>query len=148
MTLLSQNQIYNINSIFGSNRHLQTHAMKKILFLFCLLSAQASQAEWAEIYEDDDTVYFLDASSKNEAQRPRIAVLRNFKVATASGDQSARLLYEADCNKKELRLMSGVYLKKSMGGGEVSGMINSNGWMNPETRPVHQKIYAALCPAG
>lgn len=122
--------------------------MKKILFLFSLLCAQTSQAEWVEIYEDDDTVYFMDAATKNEAQRPRIAVLRNFKVAKASGDQSARLLYEADCDKKTLRLMSGVYLKKSMGNGEVSGMINSNGWMNPATRPVHQKIFAALCPAG
>jgi hypothetical protein len=122
--------------------------MKKILFLLLLTCAQVSQAEWTEIYQDDDTVYFLDAASKNEAQKPRIAVLRNFKVARTSGDQSARLLYEADCDKKALRLLSGVYLKKSMGSGEVSGMINSNGWMNPETRPVHQKIFAALCPAG
>lgn len=121
--------------------------MKQILFFFFLLCAQASQAEWTEIDEDDDTVYFLDKSTRNDAQRPRVAVLRNFKTTKASGDQSARLLYEADCDKKALRLLSGVYLKKNMGDGEVSGMINSNGWINPETRPVHQKIYAALCPA-
>ena len=70
--------------------------MKKILFIFSLLCAQASQAEWTEIHEDEDTIYFMDASTKNEAQRPRIAVLRNFKIIRASGDQSARLLYEAD----------------------------------------------------
>jgi hypothetical protein len=121
--------------------------MKKILILALLVCAHASHAEWTEIYEDDDIVYFLDAATKNTAQKPRIAVLRNFKTATASGDQSARLMYEADCDKKVIRLISGVYLKKSMGSGEVSGMINSNGWLNPETRPVHQKIYASLCPA-
>jgi hypothetical protein len=121
--------------------------MKKILILTLLMCAHASHAEWMEIYEDDDIVYFLDAETKNNAQKPRIAVVRNFKTATASGDQSARLMYEADCDKKALRLLSGVYLKKSMGSGEVSGMINSNGWLNPETRPVHRKIYASLCPA-
>lgn len=120
--------------------------MKKILILALLIYAHVSHAEWVEIYEDDDIVYFIDVTTKNKAQKPRIAVLRNFKTTTASGDQSARLMYEADCDKKVIRLISGVYLKKSMGSGEVSGMINSNGWFSPETRPVHQKIYASLCP--
>jgi|GEM_PF-3880331 len=60
---------------------------------------------------------------------------------------SARLLYEANSENKTLRLLSGVYVKKSMGRGAVSGMIRSNGWVHLETRPVHQKMYAALCQA-
>lgn len=119
--------------------------MKSCIFLMFLLTTDLACAEWTALDEDNEIIYFIDLSTKNTAQRPRISVLREFKQATASGDQSARLLYEADCEKNLLRLMSGVYLKKSMGTGEVSGMINSNGWMKPAARPILQKIYTTLC---
>ena len=119
--------------------------MKSWFFLMFLLISDLAWAEWTALDEDNEIIYFIDLSTKNIAQRPRISVLREFKKTTAAGDQSARLLYEADCEKNLLRLMSGVYLKKSMGTGEVSGMINSNGWMKPEARPILQKIYVSLC---
>ncbi len=119
--------------------------MKALVSIFFLLTAGSACAEWTALHEDNDIIYFIDLSTKNIAQRPRISVLREFKQATVNGDQSAKILYEADCEKNLLRLMSGVYLKKSMGNGEVSGMINSNGWMQPAARPILQKIYTALC---
>lgn len=122
--------------------------MKKIISLLFLLTASSTYADWTALHEDNEIIYFIDLSTKNSAQRPRISVLREFKQATANGDQSAKVLYEADCEKNLLRLMSGVYLKKSMGNGEVSGMINSNGWMNPATRPILKKIYTTLCGDG
>lgn len=82
---------------------------------------------------------------KSSTTPPRINVLRDFKIPKPSGDQSAKLLYEANCEKNLIRLMSGIYLKKKMGTGKVSGMINSNGWINPQSRPVLEKIHAALC---
>ena len=121
--------------------------MKGLVSILFLLTAGSACAEWTNLHEDNDIIYFIDLSTKNIAQRPRISVLREFKQATVNGDRSAKILYEADCEKNLLRLMSGVYLKKSMGNGEVSGMINSNGWMQPAARPMLQKIYTALCAA-
>ena len=116
-----------------------------LTLLTFLLSSQPCFADWTPIYDDEDTFYFIDLSTKNQAQRPRINVLRDFKTPKPSGDQSAKLLYEADCEKNLIRLMSGIYLTKKIGTGEVSGMINSNGWMNPQSRPVLEKIHTALC---
>lgn len=121
--------------------------MKALVSIFFLLTVGSACAEWTALHEDNGIIYFIDLSTKNIAQRPRISVLREFKQATVNGDQSAKILYEADCEKNLLRLMSGIYLKKSMGNGEVSGMINSNGWMQPAARPILQKIYTTLCGA-
>ncbi len=129
-------------------KYLSVRRYQKLKFfavLLCLLLADTAWAEWSLLHEDEEILYFVDPSSKNALQRPRIAILREFRRPDAAGNHSARLLYEADCENKQLRLMSGVYLKKSMGNGEVSGMINSNGWMNPANRPVLQKIYVSLC---
>ena len=103
-------------------------------------------AEWTEFYADEDIVYYVNPESRKELKYPRINILRDFKSPTQSGDQSAKLLYEADCENKKIRLSNGVYLKKSMGNGEVSGMINSNGWQDPNARIVLNKIYLLLCP--
>jgi hypothetical protein len=104
-----------------------------------------SFAEWTEFHTDEEITYYVNPESRKEMKNPRINILRNFKTPTQNGDQSARLLYEADCENKKLRLSNGIYLKKSMGNGEVSGMINSNGWQDPTTRVVLNKIFNLLC---
>ncbi len=104
-----------------------------------------SFAEWIEFHADDEITYYVNPESRKDMKNPRINILRDFKIPTQNGDQSARLLYEADCENKKLRLSNGVYLKKSMGSGEVSGMINSNGWQDPTTRVVLNKIFNLLC---
>lgn len=102
-------------------------------------------AEWTAFHADSDIDYYYDLNTRLSGPKPRISALRSFKQPTAHGDQSARLLYEADCENKKIRMMSGVYSKNKTGDGEVSGMINSNGWMNPSSRVVLEKLFAALC---
>jgi hypothetical protein len=102
-------------------------------------------AEWTEFHADSDIQYYYDLNTRLSGPKPRISALRSFKQPTAHGDQSARLLYEADCENQKIRLMSGVYSKNKTGDGEVSGMINSNGWMNPSSRVVLEKIFSVLC---
>ena len=110
-----------------------------------ILIPSTSFAEWTEFHADDEITYYVNPESRKEMKNPRINILRDFKTPTQNGDQSARLLYEADCENKKLRLSNGIYLKKSMGNGEVSGMINSNGWQDPTTRVVLNKIFNLLC---
>jgi hypothetical protein len=117
--------------------------LRTLLFLSCLPCL--CQAEWVEIHADESTQYYYDLSTRLSGNKPRISALRSFRQPTAHGDQSARLLYEADCANKKIRLMSGVYTKNKTGDGEVSGMINSNGWMDPSSRIVLEKLFAALC---
>ena len=114
-----------------------------LLFLSGLTSL--CLAEWTEIHADQDTQHYIDLSTRLGGNKPRISALRSFRQPTAHGDQSTRLLYEADCANKKIRLMSGVYTKNKTGDGEVSGMINSNGWMDPSSRIVLEKLFAALC---
>ena len=116
-----------------------------ICLLFLTGLPSLCQAEWTEIHADQDTQYYLDLSTRLGGNKPRISALRSFRHPAAHGDQSARLLYEADCANKKIRLMSGVYTKNKTGDGEVSGMINSNGWMDPSSRIVMEKLFAALC---
>ena len=104
-----------------------------------------SFAEWIEFHADEEITYYVNPESRKEMKNPRIIILRDFKTPTQNGDQSARLLYEADCENKKLRLSNGIYLKKSMGNGEVSGMINSNSWQDSTTRVVLNKIFNFLC---
>ncbi len=104
-----------------------------------------SIAEWTEFHADEEITYYVNPESRKEMKNPRINILRDFKTPTQNGDQSARLLYQADCENKKLRLSNGIYLKKSMGNGEVSGMINSNGWQDPTSRVVLNKIFNLLC---
>ena len=111
----------------------------------CFLTPKSCLADWTEFHADDDITYYVNPESRKDMKNPRINILRDFKIPTQNGDQSARLLYEADCENKKLRLSNGVYLKKSMGNGEVSGMINSNGWQDPTTRVVLNKIFNLLC---
>ena len=119
-----------------------TSALFSAVLIFIPLT---SFAEWTEFHADDEITYYVNLESRKDMKNPRINILRDFKIPTQNGDQSARLLYEADCENKKLRLSNGVYLKKSMGSGEVSGMINSNGWQDPTTRVVLNKIFNLLC---
>ncbi len=121
---------------------LLINALFSAAFLFNPLT---SFAEWTEFHADEEITYYVNPESRKEMKNPRINVLRDFKTPTQNGDQSARLLYEADCENKKLRLSNGIYLKKSMGNGEVSGMINSNGWQDPTSRLVLNKIFNLLC---
>ena len=117
--------------------------------LFCILlltvCTALCHAEWTEFHADNETLYYYDLSTRLAGPKPRISALRSFLQPTAHGDQSAKLLYEADCSNQKIRLMSGVYTKNKTGDGEVSGMINSNGWMDPSSRVVLEKLFAALC---
>ena len=115
-----------------------------ILLLACLQAGQA-HAEWAAFFQDDEMEYFVDEATRLEKPRPRLRVLRKFHRPTAQGDLSAKLLYEADCPSRKLRMMSGTYNKGSMGDGEVSGMINSPGWLAADSRPVLQTLFRLLC---
>lgn len=121
--------------------------LKTKLICVLIFSAWTSlcHAEWTEFHADNDIQYYYDLSTRLGGPKPRISALRSFRVPTAHGDQSARLLYEADCEGKKIRLMSGIYSKNKTGDGEVSGMINSNGWLNPSSRVVLEKLFAALC---
>ena len=113
--------------------------------LFFSLCTSLSHAEWTEIHAENDIFYYYDLSTRLAGPKPRISALRSFRQPTAHGDQSAKLLYEADCTNQKIRMMSGVYTKNKTGDGEVSGMINSNGWMDPSSRIVMEKLFAALC---
>jgi hypothetical protein len=113
--------------------------------LFFTVGTSLCHADWTEIHADNETLYYYDLSTRLSGPKPRISALRSFRQPTAHGDQSARLLYEADCANQKIRLMSGVYTKNKTGDGEVSGMINSNGWMDPSSRIVLEKLFAALC---
>lgn len=127
---------------------LKTPFNQLTCLLFLTVLTSPCQAEWTEIHADQDTLYYYDLSTRLGGKKPRISALRSFRQPTSHGDQSARLLYEADCENKKIRLMSGVYTKNKTGDGEVSGMINSNGWMDPSSRIVLEKVYAALCEVG
>ena len=116
----------------------------EILLLICFQAVPA-HAEWTVFFQDDDMEYFVDESTRLEKPRPRLRVLRKFHRPTAQGDLSAKLLYEADCPSRKLRMMSGTYNKGSMGDGEVSGMINSSGWLAADSRPVLQKLLIRIC---
>jgi hypothetical protein len=118
---------------------------KSLCVLFLSVFTALCYAEWTEIHSDNETLYYYDLSTRLDGPKPRISALRSFRQPTAHGDQSAKLLYEADCTNEKIRLMSGVYNKNKTGDGEVSGMINSNGWMDPSSRIVLEKLFAALC---
>ena len=118
---------------------------KFLCILFFSVCTALCHAEWTEFHSDDETLYYYDLSTRLVAPKPRISALRSFRQPKAHGDQSAKLLYEADCTNQKIRLMSGVYTKNKTGDGEVSGMINSNGWMDPSSRIVLGKLFAALC---
>jgi hypothetical protein len=121
--------------------------MRPLFFALLLLTLHLpSQAEWILIHEDEAIRYFADPASIKAMKFPKMKVLRDFKEVTLNGDYSARLMYEADCENRRVRLANGVYLKKAMGEGEVSGMINSNGWQNIDAREVLTKVYGMLCP--
>ncbi|MEY4466359.1 MAG: hypothetical protein RIR21_152 [Pseudomonadota bacterium] len=113
--------------------------------LFFSVCTSLCHAEWTEIHADNEMLYYYDLSTRLAGPKPRISALRSFRQPTAHGDQSAKLLYEADCTNQKIRMMSGVYTKNKTGDGEVSGMINSNGWMDPSSRIVLEKLFAALC---
>jgi hypothetical protein len=113
--------------------------------LFFSVCTSLCHAEWTEIHADNEMLYYYDLSTRLAGSKPRISALRSFRQPTAHGDQSAKLLYEADCTNQKIRMMSGIYTKNKTGDGEVSGMINSNGWMDPSSRIVLEKIFAALC---
>ena len=113
--------------------------------LFFSVCTSLCHAEWTEIHADNEMLYYYDLSTRLAGSKPRISALRSFRQPTAHGDQSAKLLYEADCTNQKIRMMSGIYTKNKTGDGEVSGMINSNGWMGPSSRIVLEKIFAALC---
>ena len=113
--------------------------------LFFSVCTSLCHAEWTEIHADNEMLYYYDLRTRLAGPKPRISALRSFRQPTAHGDQSAKLLYEADCTNQKIRMMSGVYTKNKTGDGEVSGMINSNGWMDPSSRIVLEKLFAALC---
>ena len=113
--------------------------------LFFSVCTPLCHAEWTEIHADNEILYYYDLSTRLAGTKPRISALRSFRQPTAHGDQSAKLLYEADCTYQKNRMISGVYTKNKTGDGEVSGMINSNGWMDPSSRIVLEKLFAALC---
>ena len=118
----------------------------RLLFIvFSLTTASTVQADWRKIFEDEQYVYFVNDATKVDKPRPRVRVIRSFKQANAQGDLSAKLLYEAECSSNRLRMMSGVLNKGNMADGAVSGMINSQGWMEASTRPVLQILYELLC---
>ena len=124
---------------------LPTFLTSALVSVTLFLNPLICLAEWTEFHADEEITYYVNPESRKEMKNPRINILRDFKAPTQNGDQSARLLYEADCENKKLRLSNGIYLKKSMGNGEVSGMINSNGWQDPTTRVVLNKIFNLLC---
>lgn len=115
------------------------------LSLVLMAPALPALAGWEPLYEDEQLVYYIDPATKGDKPRPRVRILRDFKAPNEQGDQSAKLLYEADCASNKVRMMSGVYKKGKMGEGEVSGMINSSGWADAGARPVLTLIYNALC---
>jgi hypothetical protein len=119
--------------------------IQSLCILFFSVSTALCHAEWTEIHADNETLYYYDLRTLLAGPKPRIYALRSFRLPNAHGDQSAKLLYEADCTNQKIRLMSGVYTKNKTGDGEVSGMINSNGWMDPSSRIVLEKLFAALC---
>ena len=119
--------------------------IKLLCVLFFSICSALCHAEWTEIHADNETLYYYDLTTRLAGPKPRISALRSFRQPTVHGDQSAKLLYEADCTNQKIRLMSGVYTKNKTGDGEVSGMINSNGWMDPSSRVVLEKLFAALC---
>ena len=118
-----------------------------LVFLSVLLTgpARPAFAGWEPLFEDDQLVYYIDPATRSDKPRPRVRILRDFKEPNQRGDQSAKLLYEADCASGKVRMMSGVYKKGRMGEGEVSGMINSSGWADAAARPVLTLIHDALC---
>ena len=124
---------------------LSVSTIRTAILLLACIPASAAYAEWTSYFQDDEMEYFLDESTRLEKPRPRLRVLRRFHQPTAQGDKSVKLLYEADCPSRKLRMMSGTYNKGSMGDGEVSGMINSSGWLSADSRPALKALLAKIC---
>ncbi|NDC08915.1 MAG: hypothetical protein EBZ75_06125 [Oxalobacteraceae bacterium] len=121
------------------------HLLRLLLGVTAVCGVCPAHAEWRQIFEDDQYVYFVNDATKVDKPRPRMRVLRSFREPNMHGDQSAKLLYEAECSSGRLRMMSGVLNKGTMADGAVSGMINSQGWVEPSSRPVLTLIYELLC---
>jgi hypothetical protein len=121
------------------------HLLRLLLGVTALCGVCPAHAEWRQIFEDDQYVYFVNDATKVDKPRPRVRALRSFREPNMHGDQSAKLLYEAECSSGRLRMMSGVLNKGTMADGAVSGMINSQGWVEPSSRPVLTLIYELLC---
>lgn len=136
-------------SFYASLPDLPSYSAPYLLHL--LLAAIAfgfvcnAHAEWRQIFEDEQYVYFVNEATKVDKPRPRVRVIRSFREPNIHGDQSAKLLYEAECSSGRLRMMSGVLNKGRMADGVVSGMINSQGWMESGARPLLKLIYDLLC---
>lgn len=136
------------SNLFAHLRNKTPAGMRKtnaVILLLACFQATPAYAEWTTFFQDEEMEYFVDESTRLEKPRPRLRVLRKFHRPTAQGDQSAKLLYEADCPSRKLRMMSGTYNKGQMGDGEVSGMINSSGWLAADSRPVLQTLFSLLC---
>lgn len=132
-------------SLFELPHRSVRYLSRVLLGVTALCCICPAHAEWRQIFEDDQTIYFVNEATKVDKPRPRIRVIRSFREPNMHGDQSAKLIYEAECTSGRLRMMSGVLNKGTMADGAVSGMINSQGWMEAGARPLLKLVYELLC---
>ena len=94
--------------------------MRVVFAMLLILAAIPARAEWVEIGESVSLTLYMDpATLGKEGNHRKAWVLYDFRRRAASGELSARIFREFDCDRRRVRTLSVDYFPDSMAGGAV-----------------------------
>lgn len=82
-------------------------AMRLVLCLLLTFAAAPAWAEWVEVSETDNSIYYIDpATIRKDGNLRRVWTIQDLKQRHKDGEMSRRGLYEYDCKEERFRILS------------------------------------------
>ena len=94
--------------------------MPLVFALLLMLAAAPARAEWIDVAQSVSAVVYMDPGTLTKEGNHRKAwVLYNFRKRADSGELSARIYREFDCDRKRVRTLSISSFPEPMAGGAL-----------------------------
>ena len=121
--------------------------VRMVLTVLLMLVTTPTFAEWMQVGEPDEGVYYLDpATISKDGRLRRISELINLTARDRDGGLSRRYLKEYDCKQKRLRLLSGSTNSGPMATGKALFSVNNPGkWNDVPSDTIAETIFKFAC---
>jgi hypothetical protein len=122
--------------------------MKKFTLLICFLTISTlSKAEWTFFRGiEGGSQVFVDMTTLQNGANPKAWFLTNYGKPTQYGDRSSKVLYEANCEQHQLRLLAARFYADLNGKGAPSEIDDRpREWKYVTPSSMHQGALQLLC---
>lgn len=121
---------------------------KQLTIIFLMLCISNVRAEWELVgfSGDGNRRHFIEPASKQSGQRPKVWAITDYKIPQRGNAASVKILYEANCIGKAIRIVSYAAYDGHMGRGKLLHSADTTtAWSDLPAGSSNETVFDFLC---